>query len=257
MLETRRCEACWTCLRVCKNQVFGRINLPFHRHALISHPENCSGCLRCLKACPDRAIHSVDQKESLRSSSLRIIFRRHLRDLLLVTGFALLLSGITIQVGYHMGHRDSTVTTDPPGNHTTTSGRVIDQASSFAGLPYSTWSILHRTLSLVFSAALLCHLVFHRLWYRETLNGRKRIRDHRLVAGLSFLLLPVAFTGFLAWLFTLTGANAARLGLIEIHDKIAMAFGVLMITHGWRKVTGYCFTTFTDRVSSPEVTRSR
>jgi len=50
-LNTHNCEACWKCLDVCPKQVFGRINIFFHKHAKIVAPQKCTGCMKCVKVC--------------------------------------------------------------------------------------------------------------------------------------------------------------------------------------------------------------
>lgn len=55
-LDTGRCQACWECVQACPKLVFGKVDLWFHRHAILDRSEECTGCLRCLKACPNQAI---------------------------------------------------------------------------------------------------------------------------------------------------------------------------------------------------------
>lgn len=50
-LDTRKCKACWKCIKNCPNEVFGKLNLPFHKHALIVDPDACNGCLNCISIC--------------------------------------------------------------------------------------------------------------------------------------------------------------------------------------------------------------
>jgi len=59
LLDTGKCEACWKCMEVCSNNVFGRVNLPWHKHALIIDSDNCTGCSKCVKACEFNAISKV------------------------------------------------------------------------------------------------------------------------------------------------------------------------------------------------------
>ena len=56
LLDTGKCEACWKCIEACSNNVFGRVNLPWHKHALIIKSGNCTGCSRCIKTCEFNAI---------------------------------------------------------------------------------------------------------------------------------------------------------------------------------------------------------
>jgi len=55
-LDTRQCKACWACVKACPQQVLGKVDLPFHKHAHVDRAEKCKGCQRCVKACPNGAI---------------------------------------------------------------------------------------------------------------------------------------------------------------------------------------------------------
>ncbi|BAZ98005.1 MULTISPECIES: DUF362 domain-containing protein [Dehalococcoides] len=55
-LDTRLCQACWKCVETCPNGVLDKVNLPFHKHARISWPDNCKGCQKCVRVCPEKAI---------------------------------------------------------------------------------------------------------------------------------------------------------------------------------------------------------
>ena len=58
-LDTRKCKACWKCQEKCSNNVIGRVNLPFHKHAHIVNSSNCTGCLKCVNACESNALTTV------------------------------------------------------------------------------------------------------------------------------------------------------------------------------------------------------
>jgi 2-oxoglutarate ferredoxin oxidoreductase subunit delta len=62
-IDTRLCEACWTCIEICPNDVLGKIDLKFHRHARIDAAERCTGCAKCVQACPHGAISRIVQKK--------------------------------------------------------------------------------------------------------------------------------------------------------------------------------------------------
>ncbi len=55
-LDRHSCQACWECIAVCPNGVFGKIDLFVHCHAKVNHAEACKGCARCVRACPNNAI---------------------------------------------------------------------------------------------------------------------------------------------------------------------------------------------------------
>ncbi|MGE0076433.1 MAG: ferredoxin family protein [Bacteroidales bacterium] len=50
-LDTRKCKACWECLMVCPSKVIGKIDLPWHKHALITKSSACLGCFKCVRIC--------------------------------------------------------------------------------------------------------------------------------------------------------------------------------------------------------------
>ncbi len=64
-LDTSRCKACWDCVEACPQDVIGKIDLRFHRHAHIDRADNCIGCLLCLDACSHQAILA---KEKIRDN---------------------------------------------------------------------------------------------------------------------------------------------------------------------------------------------
>jgi 2-oxoglutarate ferredoxin oxidoreductase subunit delta len=59
-LDTRKCQACWKCLAVCRHQVIGKIEFLGHRHAVLKETEKCAGCLSCLKICPYGAYQAIE-----------------------------------------------------------------------------------------------------------------------------------------------------------------------------------------------------
>jgi len=64
-LDTSRCKACWRCVQVCPQLVFGKVDFLFHRHARIDRAENCKGCLLCLEACSHQAILAVEKTHDI------------------------------------------------------------------------------------------------------------------------------------------------------------------------------------------------
>lgn len=55
-LDRHRCRGCKACVAACPKEVLGMIDLPFHRHAIITHPERCIGCKKCVQTCPEHAL---------------------------------------------------------------------------------------------------------------------------------------------------------------------------------------------------------
>jgi Fe-S-cluster-containing hydrogenase component 2 len=58
-ISTGLCEACWSCLEACPNQVLGKIEIGPHSHIHVDRQENCKGCKKCVLACPHAAIEYV------------------------------------------------------------------------------------------------------------------------------------------------------------------------------------------------------
>jgi 2-oxoglutarate ferredoxin oxidoreductase subunit delta len=55
-LDTKKCQACWKCLEVCSEHVFGKVSVFRHRHARIDDADACKGCKKCVLDCPSGAI---------------------------------------------------------------------------------------------------------------------------------------------------------------------------------------------------------
>lgn len=55
-IDSQKCEACWKCMEACPNNVIGKINLPWHKHARIVAGDNCIACLKCVKVCEFNAV---------------------------------------------------------------------------------------------------------------------------------------------------------------------------------------------------------
>ncbi|WP_394802537.1 MULTISPECIES: 4Fe-4S dicluster domain-containing protein [Phocaeicola] len=55
-LDAHRCIGCIDCMKVCPEQVIGKIQLLWHKHAVIRNTDRCIGCLKCMKVCRHQAI---------------------------------------------------------------------------------------------------------------------------------------------------------------------------------------------------------
>ena len=55
-LDRSRCTACWECIAVCPESVLGKIDVWFHRHAVVRDGDRCRGCRRCIKVCAAGAL---------------------------------------------------------------------------------------------------------------------------------------------------------------------------------------------------------
>lgn len=48
----RGCVACWKCVEACPKNVFGKVQILWHRHVKVVNPDACVGCGKCVEACP-------------------------------------------------------------------------------------------------------------------------------------------------------------------------------------------------------------
>ena len=62
-LDTKKCKACWEWLTECKNNVIGRINLPWHKHSKFVNSKDCTGCLKCINVCESGALTRASVKK--------------------------------------------------------------------------------------------------------------------------------------------------------------------------------------------------
>lgn len=133
---------------------------------------------------------------------------------LLLSGLAMVFSGMLIQINYHMGNH---------GN--------IDIASIALGITYLGWSVIHKTSIVVFSALMLLHVIFHWNWYK-TVVRKNLIAKNIQVITLTVVFVLVAFTGIIPWIIDLRdGEEFTRKALIEIHDKLALGLLVYLVLH--------------------------
>jgi 2-oxoglutarate ferredoxin oxidoreductase subunit delta len=59
----RKCEACWNCINVCPQAVLGKVGFLWHKHVIIVSPEQCIGCLACVKACKYGVITAINKRK--------------------------------------------------------------------------------------------------------------------------------------------------------------------------------------------------
>lgn len=218
-LDTGRCEACWKCVEVCGKSVIGRINLPWHKHAIIVRSKDCTGCLKCMNACKYNVISKSPFTGLSNNSRTGRCTSRFIVNLgLLLIGFAVIFSGFLIQFGYHVGHHG-----------------MIDMNKTLYGIGYSGWTIVHKISIILMSFLIIYHICHHWKWYGTVIrNGL--IAKCKQVIALSVIFLIVALTGYWSWFTDLAGnAPIVRKIFLEIHDKIAMVFFIFLILHVTKK----------------------
>jgi len=202
-------------METCRNNVIGRINLPWHKHAVIVQRERCTGCLKCVNACSVQAICTngdAGQKGPVtgKSHTSRLIINLGL----LIVGFAAVYSGFLIQFSYHVGHHGS-----------------IDTAKVVYSMNYSGWTVIHKVSIVLMSVMAAGHIIQHRKWYRSVIT-KNLIRGKKQTLFLSLIFLLVALTGYIAWFIDITGNDqASRKAFLEIHDKLTLLLSILLILH--------------------------
>ena len=234
-LNRKKCKACWQCLENCPNQVIGKIDLPWHKHALIVDSRHCSGCLKCVKTCRYGAYTKSDRAAQQTAGQKTRLFRIFIiNNLLLFSGLATVLSGLVLQLGFHIGGQDRHHTSGyhiQPQTMDYERIRNLDTDKTIWHLNYYDWSTVHKVSIVLFSLFMAYHIYTHWKFYK-ILIYKRLIGNNIQVITLSGLFLLVAATGLIPWFIDLSGATSdLRLFLIEIHDKIALILIFCFILH--------------------------
>lgn len=130
---------------------------------------------------------------------------------LLSASSVMVLSGLVIQIHYHMKHLEK--------------NRLI------FGIDYFEWSDIHKISIVLVSLFAINHIILHWKWYRAVVQKKKYARHH-LVLQLTVVFLLVAISGYLPWLIDLAdGSYTTRKTFIEIHDKLALVLFLHLIIH--------------------------
>lgn len=218
MLDTKKCEGCWKCLNVCTKHVIGRINLPWHKHALFINGNECIGCMQCVKSCETGAINRRTNK--LRDCTMNKKRNQFIVNIgLFIFGIITMFSGMLIQVKYHIGNH---------GNITIT--------NSVFGISYPSWSIIHKVSILLLSLMVIFHVHHHRKWYKVVITKKPHFKSRQILI-MSLLFILVAITGLTPWFIDLQEGNEIqRKALIEIHDKLALILTVYLMLHIIKKI---------------------
>ncbi len=151
-LDTARCRACWLCVDHCHKHVFRKVDFLGHRHALLSQPDLCTGCLKCVKNCDTMALQQiVTSKENTPVDP--IVVRKSFNKRAFIS-VAMCVSGLVLPVSGIMNH-------------------------SLQFEPWSTarhlWMSIHNMAASLFTIFLLWHIV---------LNGRALSRHVRAAPGI-------------------------------------------------------------------------
>ena len=223
-LNSRECQACWKCQAVCPNNVIGKVDLPWHRHARIVNGDNCVGCLECVGACETHALSEVDREKKPSVSGRK---KHPAASLLINLGLLLAaaimaFSGLLIQINYHMGNHGG-----------------IDTNNRALGIDYFGWAGIHKAAILTVSVLMVYHIVRHWKWY-ATIVRKGLVAKNKQTIILTMLFVVVAVTGYVPWAIDLAGGpSATRRGFVEIHDKLALTLLVLLVLHIAKRLKWY------------------
>lgn len=138
---------------------------------------------------------------------------------LLVTGFAVAISGLVLQWHYHL--RKS------PGE------------SAVFTLSRPEWNAIHVWTSVFFCLLLFYHVWVHRKWYRTVMKRNIHVKSRPTVV-LTALTFPVVFSGLIPlFILFFDGNPTLRHWIIEVHDKAALLFLILVSGHVIRRFRWY------------------
>lgn len=215
VLDTRKCEACWKCMEICTNNVIGRVNLPWHKHALIIQRDNCTGCSKCIKACDFNAITKVKTNNDKEKSQKNSPYKRLLINMgAFFSGFLAVFSGFLIQFNFHMGQHGT-----------------IDVNKRVLDTNYSGWTVIHKISILVLSVFIIFHITQHWNWYK-TIIKKNLIKKNKQIFILTTVFVLVAITGYIPWIIDLTvNDQITRKIFMEIHDKLTIILFVFLTLH--------------------------
>lgn len=152
----------------------------------------------------------MQKSNNAESTQKKRLYRHAINISLLVFGIIMAFSGFYIQIRYH-------IQGDFP-------------------LGFSWWRFIHKWSALLFTWIVVIHIVIHLNWYK-TVFRKRLLKSHRTTLVLSASMLIVSLLGFTPWILSLFPFHLdLRHTLIEIHDKIGVAFVAIMIGHIIKKM---------------------
>jgi hypothetical protein len=143
------------------------------------------------------------------------VLRGSINVSLLVAGTLSLVSGLLIQVSYHMGH-------------------AVSAGRSVWGWDHPTWALFHQVSSAFLLAFAAWHLYLNR---KPLLAILKRSGAWRRQGPILLATFTAAVTtALLAWAAAVAfDRHLAERALVEIHNKIVIPMSVLLALHVWQR----------------------
>ena len=243
LLDTRKCKACWAYIQNCKQQVIGKVSLPWHKHALIANSSKCTGCLKCINECQYGAFSKIDKTlEETKKQRMNMLNKFLVNNLLVLLCIIMIFSGLTLQLGFHIGDHSNKLAAQSVQTAQVIpyeQMREIDTSKIVCGFNYPDWSAIHKYAIVCFSFLTVYHVYTHWKWYKGVFAKRLMGKNIQVIT-LSALFFLVAITGLVPWFFDLLGStNILRMVFIEIHDKIALVLVVYLILHMIKRFNWY------------------
>jgi hypothetical protein len=138
---------------------------------------------------------------------------------LAITGLYFSLSGILIQVKYHMHGRS--------------------KESLLLGMDYTTWNALHVISSLLGLVLISTHIYQHRKWYMYILKSRKipKQKPTFIISIIFFLMVLTGLTPLTFRLIDPVKFAGLRFMFIEVHDKLGILLSILLTGHILRRLS--------------------
>ena len=153
-------------------------------------------------------------------------------NLLLLSGIAMVVSGLVLQIGFHLGsgqrNHDRRMHSHSANVEQV---REINPESAVWGVDYKTWATTHKIAIVAFSLLMVYHFAIHWKWYKGVIT-KHLIGKNKQVMILSVFYLMVAITGIISWFIDLSGSSSViRIGFMEIHDKLAIVLIIYLLLH--------------------------
>jgi hypothetical protein len=143
---------------------------------------------------------------------------------LLIIGLTSVLSGLLLQIEYHIGNH---------GNNA-----INEQVF---GVYYNGWPVIHKISIVILLSCIMVHIYHHWKWFKIVIKKRL-LRKNVQVLMLSIIFILVAITGLIPWLIHLMKGNILpRKVFIEIHDKLAIILTVYLILHVFKRLKWFFY----------------
>ena len=128
--------------------------------------------------------------------------KRVLNYSMFISGLITVISGIMLQIGYHIGNPSLS----------------IKQTKQLWHLHYNSWQNIHIIAALLFLILCGVHIFIHKKIYKIIFQRGLYKRNWQVII-LSFLFIISVLTALSPW------------NMIEIHDKVSILLIVFLVLH--------------------------